>query len=473
MKPLGVGLVFAPELLPLLRDGNEAASVLEIEPQTLWQLSRACGRDTYQCNQDRLTEVAALPQHKLIHSVGLPVGGSRPLDPDQMDLLRIMAGPLEPAWVSEHLSFNEFCGVEGWTSAGFFLPPLQCSQSVALAARKLRTFAQALDRPVVFETGVNYLSPQTDELCDGEFFRSVAEAADCGILLDLHNLWTNERNGRQRVGDVLAQLPLSRVWEIHLAGGMEVDGYWLDAHSGAVPEPVLETAAEWIPKMPNLGAIVFEILDEHIARLGLDGVARQLERMRSLWKLRRSNRTVTVRMPYDSGATLDSQYADDVVARWEGTLGSLVIGRSCNDDDFARRVRGDGGLNVLRKLVTDARAGLVTQGLRHTMSLLLASLGAAETRELLREFMRSRPPEVFVSAEADAFACFLEAKHLHLPYLGEVIAFEHALIRAVLYEESSTVLFDHEPTALFESLEHGQIPRGLDPLTTSLVVRPG
>jgi hypothetical protein len=30
---------------------------------------------------------------------------------------------------------------------------------------------------------------------------------------------------------VLAELRLERVWEVHPAGGEELDGYWLDAHS--------------------------------------------------------------------------------------------------------------------------------------------------------------------------------------------------------------------------------------------------
>lgn len=472
MTGLGVGLVFSPGLRPLLGEGNEVVSVLEIEPQTLWQLSRATGRDSYRLNEERLSELAALPQHKLLHSVGLPVGGSRPLDRGQLNLLRIMSESLKPAWASEHLSFNEFGGDNGWVSAGFFLPPLQCPETVAGAARKLRALSGELDRPIAFETGVNYLAPQANELCDGEFFRSVAEAAECGIVLDLHNLWTNECNGRQRVGEAIAQLPLDRVWEIHLAGGMEVDGYWLDAHCGAVPQPVWEIAAEWIPRMPNVGALIFEILDEHIERLGLGGVVKQLEQMWSLWDGRAVDGAVATRMVYGSGIRAERGCAGEVVRSWEDALGQLVIGRECNNV-FTPQLRADAGLQVLQKLVADSRAGFISRGLRYTMSLLLASLDTADVRRLLEEFTRLRPPELFSSAEADAFACFLDAKRLNIPYLREVLAFEHALIRAVLYEEGGTVVFDHDPTALLDSLGQGRIPRGLGSRTIELVVLPG
>src|SRR6185312_12432178 len=60
------------------------------------------------------------------------------------------------------------------------------------------------------------------------------------------------------------------VWEVHLAGGMALDGYWLDAHSDAVAPALLELTAEIVPRLPNLGAIVFEILPQHLPRIGID-----------------------------------------------------------------------------------------------------------------------------------------------------------------------------------------------------------
>jgi hypothetical protein len=57
--------------------------------------------------------------------------------------------------------------------------------------------------------------------------------------------------------------------------------------------------------------------------------------------------------------------------------------------------------------------------------------------------------------------------------LEEVLGFEHALVRATLFGESSTVHFIHEPTALLESLEQGQVPEQAFCLETSLVIRAG
>lgn len=472
MKPLGVGLVCTPALLPLFRAEHEVASVIEVEPQTLWQLSRRENSCSYLANGERLNELAALPQPKIMHSVGLPVGSSRSIDPLQVDPLRTMVDLLDPPWISEHLSFNAFGGAGTWTAAGFLLPPLQSLETVTCAAMNLRTLADTFRRPVAFENGVNYLRVDATELSDGEFFRSVAEAADCGILLDLHNLWTNECNGRESADQVLATLPLDRVWEVHLAGGMRLNGYWLDSHSASVPEPLLEIAAEWLPRMPNLGALIFEILDDHVAALGLNGVIRQLDQMRSLWSRLASRRDILVEMPRRSSRPNSAMGTDTSVQAWEHALGSLVIGQEPGSE-LALKIRQDPGLEVLRGLVGDSRSGFITEGLRYTMSLLLGCLSATEVNELLVDFMRLRPPELFVSAECDAFASFLKARSVPIPFLDEVLPFEHALIRAVLYGEGSTVNFEHDPAVLFENLDHGRVPHEVVRKRTSLVVRPG
>jgi uncharacterized protein (UPF0276 family) len=471
MKPLGVGLTFVKELLPLLRDGSEAVSVVEVEPQTLWQLSRDGGEDKYIPNYDLYEALLDLPQPKLLHSIGLPVGSSRPLEPAQIKLLRSLAGLLHPAWASEHLSFNAMDDAGRWSSVGFLLPPLQCPETVAVAAAKIRALGESLRLPVAFETGVNYLQPQVSELHDGDFFAAVARAADCGILVDLHNLWANDLNGRAPARDVLARLPLDRVWELHLAGGMPLGGRWLDAHSGAIPEPVLELAAEYIPWMPNLGALVFEIMGEHVGKLGLEGVARQVKAMREVWDLRAVTREIRVHTPA-KGEMVAEPRSVAVASAWENALGGLVLGREPLGE-AASCLQSDPGIRLFQQLVGEARTGFVAEGLRHTTSLLLCTLGLARVRELLAEFAGSRPPELFVSAEADAFARFLRDKALQVPYLEEVLGFEHALVRATLFGESSTVHFIHEPTALLESLEQGQVPEQAFCLETSLVIRAG
>src|SRR3546814_8923696 len=102
--------------------------------------------------------------------------------------------------------------------------------------------------------------------------------------------YTTLFRSRQPVDDVLATLPLERVWEIHLAGGDAVDGYWLDAHSGLVPDPLMELCRTWFPLLPNLKAVIFGIIPDYLASkdMGLDVLLAQLEAIRELWNGRGS-----------------------------------------------------------------------------------------------------------------------------------------------------------------------------------------
>lgn len=68
------------------------------------------------------------------------------------------------------------------------LPPLQNADGLAAIVANIQQLQSHLDVPLLIETGVNYLQVQPDQWSDGEFVAAVATAADCGILLDLHNI---------------------------------------------------------------------------------------------------------------------------------------------------------------------------------------------------------------------------------------------------------------------------------------------
>lgn len=469
-RELGVGLIYTRELDSFFDGSHPVVGVVELEPQTLWEKVADNGEWSYRPNEALLDRVAALPLAKLMHGIGQPVGGAVPDTVEHFSLLKAAADQLQPAWVSEHLSFNRVAIGEEVAETGFLLPPRQDAASVRVAAWNVSRYGYELGRPVAFETGVNYLRPRYDEMTDGEFWRAVAERADSGILLDLHNVWCNELNGRYRVRDVIDQLPLERIWEMHLAGGMPMSGYWLDAHSDRIPRQLIELAAEVIPRLPNLGALMFELLPEHFEKVGIDGVNKVIAELAALWELRRPSQSRP-----DLGATAVSRPTPAELAEvreWETSLYWGITDRE-NSEHQPQVIVQDPGIDLYRELVADFRRGGLAQTLHHTMTMLLLGLGGQGTAELLNSFFSACSVQMYRAVEADNFCRFLlERPDLlrRIRYLREVLNYEHALIKATVLGEDSQVEWTADPTAILQAVQRGQLPSTLPVVRSAMLI---
>jgi hypothetical protein len=252
---------------------------------------------------------------------------------------------------------------------------------------------------------------------------------------------------------------------------MPLSGYWLDAHSGLVPEPLMDIAAEVIPRLPNLGALMFEILPEHVPGVGLDGVRDQLDALRALWELRPPR---TLRN-YSSSKLRPTREADandlDEVRAWETALVDAVRGTDPIKPPFRALLDGDPGLAVFRQLVSEFRAGALVRTLRYTMTALLAGLGRRETHELLDTYFASQQPDAYAAVEAHHFARFLLERQQvvdRVQYLSELLHFEHGLVKATIFGVSSDVQWSADPTSILEALDHGHLPAEL-PATKSVM----
>jgi uncharacterized protein (UPF0276 family) len=465
LPAIGVGTTYSSAIEPLLWRDPGIVDVLEIEPQTTW-IRTPGAQQPYRVNEEVLRHLLDLPGHKLVHSVGAPVGGTVRPEPGQVALLREVARRLSSPWLSEHLSFNQARGF----ATGFFLPPRQTLAGVETAVAAIRDLGAALPVPVAVETGVNYLRPRPDELPDGEFVARVVEGADCGILLDLHNVFANDRNGRQSLEAFLDQIPLERVWEVHLAGGFEDNGYYLDAHSGAIPDEVYRVAEALVPELPALGAIIFEIFPSFVPVVGLDLVREQLALTRELWN-RRARRPATdapvapatPRVPVvwtASSQPVPGEGPMNAAAspeEWEEALGRVVTGQTV-DSELGRALATDPAVPVIEGLIHEFRASMIVGLLPLTTRLFLLALGPGPLRTVLRDYWAATPPQMYASLEAEAFGRHLARLALPLPHLAKILEFERSGLATLVDEQPRVVAFDFEPLPLLRALAEGRLP---------------
>jgi uncharacterized protein (UPF0276 family) len=450
LPELGVGLTWLTGLESLVEANSPLIDVLEIAPQAFW---RGESGKAPAVDQAAVVSLQRRPIPKLIHSVGLPVGGTHPPASSGIEMLRSVAVQLGAPWISEHLSFNCVGEDSSTWHTGFLLPPRQTLAGVEAAVSSIRALSSGMPVPVAIEGGVSYLQPRGDELPDGEFVARVAESADCGILLDLQNVWTNQHHGRQNAGDYVDQLPLERVWEVHLAAGSSHRSYCLDAHPGPSPADLFELAMRIVPRLPNLKALVFEIFPSSVPKLTAELLRSQLEGLQRIWDRRGSSsysrsQQVSREQETSSGPT---------PLEWEKTLAALTAHKKCSGT-LADELRADPGLAIVRGMVDRYRGSLIVRTLRLSSRLIILERGPGYLEQLLAAFWKVHPPEACAVDEAEAFAEYLQDEKPYVPFLPEVLEYDRAVIAVALHGEERLVPFRADPLPLLGALGAGRRP---------------
>lgn len=393
---LGVGIIALGAFDHVWAGIADLVDVVEVEPQTLWH-----GRfgDDRVMDPTALAWLRATGRPLLAHGVGYPVGGTTAPDPGGVAATARSARELGAVHWSEHLAFN----VAGGADAGYLLPPVQTEEGVAAAARHVARYRAAYDRPFLVETPTNYLRPVPGDLRDGEYVAAVAEAADCGILLDLHNVWTNERNGRQPVAEYLDDLPLDRVREVHLAGGFETSGFYLDAHVGPVDPRLLALAATVLPRLPNLGAVVYEAVPASIAGQGVAGLRSVLEAV---------HRVVDHPVADDDPPPPAPRSPRRRAAGTRATADREAELLAFTTRSAADAPAGDPGALLIRALTDEARLSLLVRDHQPELGGLIGALGRERTEDLLLEYLSDVPATGWAGEQGDLFTAWLDERGL-------------------------------------------------------------
>ncbi|WP_298874533.1 DUF692 domain-containing protein [uncultured Bradyrhizobium sp.] len=220
-----------------------------------------------------------------LHGVCMSIGGPAPLDRAHLARFRSLIARYQPALISEHLAWSTH-------ETSFFNDLLPLPYNKATLARvcdHIDEVQEAIRRPILLENPSTYVAFRSSRMCETDFIRTVAERTGCGLLLDINNVFVSAANHGFSALQYLADFPLSRVGEIHLAGHTEQNdaegGLLIDSHDGPVADAVwklfeiviarcgpIPTLIEWdsnIPDWPVLkeeAAAAQAILDRHVRR---------------------------------------------------------------------------------------------------------------------------------------------------------------------------------------------------------------
>jgi uncharacterized protein (UPF0276 family) len=460
---LGPGAIYLRSLDALFRSNKDLIKVAEIEPQIFWTKPSSPAAPPRSSPLER-RYIAAMPQHILTHGVGFPVGGTICDHENHVVEFRMWNRELASPWTSEHLSILFIPSANGPRPCGFLMPPVQTDSAVKLAVQNIRRRAAVLGLPFAFETGVNYFLRRNYEMPDGEFFAAIAEQADCVILLDLTNLWSNQKNGRAKVADVVAKIPLERVWEVHLAGLELEGGFWVDAHSRGIDPDLVAIARDIISDLPNVGAIVFELAPDRVSSFGEIAYLKQMETLNLLWE--RAPRGPLNRQDSVIQAVSDTRptpIVDDGTPEiWERVIARQMLPLpdrpAAPANPIALTTEDEKRFSLSRHLAASFRSGALADLIGNSIRLLLLAMGRKAVSDLLDRYIAATPPVAFPTDEVLQFRQYISANPVPIHGFEEMFRFEVALIEAAIDNTTVRATFMKDIDTMLADLAAGVLP---------------
>jgi uncharacterized protein (UPF0276 family) len=285
LPSLGVGLLYNTSLHRFMETDLDCIDFVAIMPD-IFRTDRGAGANPRFLPLETIPHVLdrfAAKRPLIAHSVGLSIGTAAFFDTEYVDELARWQARYGFPWHSEHLSFFRLPGANsGERHTALALPVPYDREVLHLISERVSAIRRTVPVPFLLENNVYFVDVPEQEMTEPEFLNALTAASGCGLLLDLHNLYANARNHGFHSDAFLGQLELSRVVEIHVAGGNEMNGVYTDSHCGPCPEEVWAMLRAVAPRAPNLRAVTFEFDDDYYGELGSAGVRAQLDRARSV-----------------------------------------------------------------------------------------------------------------------------------------------------------------------------------------------
>lgn len=204
----------------------------------------------------------------VLHGVSLSIGSTDPLDERYLDRLAALAERIQPAWVSDHLCWT---GSNG-ENLHDLLPLPYTREAIEHLLPRIARVQERLGRRVLLENVSAYLSFRHSEMTEWEFLSEIARRSDCGLLLDINNIYVSATNQGYPPLDFIEGIPAGSVGQFHLAGhSKRADGLLIDTHDHPVPDAVwalyraalerfgaVSTLIEWDDRIPELEVLLAE-----------------------------------------------------------------------------------------------------------------------------------------------------------------------------------------------------------------------
>lgn len=205
----------------------------------------------------------------LLHGVSLSVGSTDPVDFEYLKLLKNLLGLVKAQWVSDHLCWT---GILGRNTHDLLPMPLT-EESLEHVTRRVKIIQDFLEVPLVLENPSTYLEWAQDQMSEWDFLNALSASADCGLLLDVNNVYVSSYNHGFSAQEYIQKIAADRVVYHHLSGHTNNGTYIVDTHDDHVIDEVWalyrqcyqrlggrSTMVEWDADIPAFEVVHAEVL---------------------------------------------------------------------------------------------------------------------------------------------------------------------------------------------------------------------
>lgn len=252
------------------------------KPLAQWIQSRPPGIDCLEITAEHFFDGNAdlLPQlardyHLFVHGLGLSLGTPGPLDQERLEKFAHVAALANAGWISEHVAFTRTAEVD----LGHLNPVLPTRESLKIIAAHAREVSERCGKPIILENITSHIR-LTGELSETDFLNELCREADCGLLLDVTNLFINSANHGFDPIQWLHELDPERIVQLHIVGYSMENGRYTDGHATEVQEELIDLARAVVNYAP-VKAIILE-RDEDFP--GPDVMGRELAKLKRIFK---------------------------------------------------------------------------------------------------------------------------------------------------------------------------------------------
>jgi uncharacterized protein (UPF0276 family) len=216
----------------------------------------------------------------IVHGVGLSIGSHEGWSPTYFRLLDEFLEQVDIAWHSEHLAYTKVDGEH----LGIMLAMPKTEEVLDMICERTIAIQERYRLPFLLENVVHVIPDFPSDYTDAAFLNALADISACGLILDVYNLECDAHSHGFDIHAFLNELNPEHIRELHVACGVEHNGFLLDVHSQLTRNSTVDLAKHVVRQARNAEVLVYEFMPEAVPGLGYNAIAEELGRLRAAFR---------------------------------------------------------------------------------------------------------------------------------------------------------------------------------------------